>query len=76
MANLTREQEAMNRAHSDNRSTCLPNCWRWHYGDPPQPSYSSSRAKAYNAVHGTRIVDDATLDKYLENEAEIKRALR
>lgn len=34
MANLTREQEAMNKAHSDDRRTCLPNCWRSHYGDP------------------------------------------
>lgn len=34
MANLTKEQEAMNRFHSDNGSTCLPNCWRSHYGDP------------------------------------------
>lgn len=34
MSNLTPLQEAMNRAHSDNGSTCLPNCWRSHYGDP------------------------------------------
>lgn len=34
MSNLTPLQEAMNRAHSDNGSTCLPNCWRKHYGDP------------------------------------------
>jgi hypothetical protein len=38
MSNLTPLQEAMNRAHSDNGSTCLPNCWRSHYGDLP-PSH-------------------------------------
>jgi hypothetical protein len=34
MSNLTPIQEEMNRAHSDDRSTCLPNCWRSHLGDP------------------------------------------
>lgn len=33
MSCLTSEQEAMNRVHSDDGSTCLPNCWRWHLGD-------------------------------------------
>ena len=33
MANLTPLQEAMNKAHSEDRSPCLPNCWRSHQGD-------------------------------------------
>lgn len=34
MANLSPLQQKMNRAHSDDGSSCLPNCWRWHQGDP------------------------------------------
>jgi hypothetical protein len=62
MANLTPLQEAMNRAHSDNGSTCLPNCWRWHYGNKPMTRKcnwcdadleigNTERAIAHNEYH-------------------------
>lgn len=80
MANLTPQQERINRDHRDHEIRNIltdPNCIECKriYNRPPS-SFSTSRSSAYNAVHGTRLVNDEALDQMLANELEVKRLLQ
>lgn len=61
MANLSpeREQEIRDNIRDHGTAVYNPNGWAIP---------SNNRAKAYNAAHGTNVVDDEALDKILENE--------
>jgi hypothetical protein len=80
MASLSPEQERINAEHIRHQvrdhvisDPSCPECKRvWNL---PPSSFSTSRSSAYNAIHGTQLVNDAALDKMLENETEIRRIM-
>lgn len=78
MSNLSPEQERINEEHirhqvKDHVMTD-PSCFECKriYSLPPS-TWSTSRSSAYNAIHGTKLVNDAALDKMLENNREINK---
>jgi len=68
MANLSPEREQEIRDNIKKYGTAVHNANGWAVpGD--------KRAKAYNAIHGTNIVNDKALDIVLDNERELERSL-
>lgn len=65
MANLSPQEEQRIRDNVKRYGVAVHNPNGWVFK-------GSVRAKAYNAAHGTRIVDDETLDFVLKNENEMR----